>query len=829
MRQSELLARPTASGGAASLRGHLTETRRLATELSPEEGPIARVAAVAAELHDFGKLTQWFQSYIRAIDAGDAPSLTREQQRKKQHARISAYATEYALNKRGIEEPWRTHAFLAVLKHHQALPNTADSIRKTTNIKRKENQKRFELVEKQLNNIYETAYENADDLLREATDGAGSLEDFTSYVLRRRTHATLSDFDVDDTTYEQLLHLWGVLIAADKLAAAGLETHAATPHSPALIDDHIASLPAAETTPKQQLNSLREQARQGVLRRLDAFESEETNLATITLPTGFGKTLTGVQAASTLAGETSRVVYAFPYTSILDQTDDVLQAALNVTPSSPAYTVHHHLAETRTLPDDTQVDTDAAELLAETWQAPLVLTTFVQLFESLAGPTNSQGVKLPSLEDAVVLLDEPQALPERWWRFIAWTIDLLTREFDVTVVLMTATQPRLLEYLPHTDDPFELVPEYDRYFDFLSESPRVRYRLDDSVRSYLADPRTAASRPVDDAVTELLSTDETQVLSVGNTVASVAELGTQVNQRLDGTLSLNEQLATAYQQVNSAEAFRPRLVEELVTTAIEEGRPVVATLTSRLRPLDRRILLTAIRRLLKTDTSLYVASTQLIEAGVDVSFERVYRDLAPLPSLIQTAGRCNREFGSKVADVVIWRLRSPEHGIATSDIIYRDGYDLLDPTRETLLSYAGKGHISERQMAVNASEEYFRRLHTDVKPGDRQLVTDGERAKFADLGDESLVPEQYPQVDLYIAVTENERRLFEAYCKLSESGQYRRLRNLRRVIQQRQVSVPANASIIESDRTQPFPDNEYTYYLDGRDFGDYPLDCGGPR
>lgn len=829
MRQSEPLARPTASGGTASLRGHLTETRRLATELSPEEGPIARVAAVAAELHDFGKLTQWFQSYIHAIDAGDAPNLTREQQRKKQHARIGAYATEYALNKRGIEEPWRTYAFLAVLKHHQALPNTADSIQRTKNIKRKENQKRFELVEQQLRNIHETAHEDAEDLLREATNGAGSMDDFTRYVLERRTHATLSDFDVDDTTYEQLLHLWGVLIAADKLAAAGLETHAATPHPPALIDDHIASLPAAETAPKQKLNSLREQARQGVLRRLDAFEHEETNLATITLPTGFGKTLTGVQAASNLAGETSRVVYAFPYTSILDQTDDVLQAALDVTPASPAYTVHHHLAETRTLPEDTQVDTDAAELLAETWQAPLVLTTFVQLFESLAGPTNSQGVKLSSLEDAVVLLDEPQALPERWWRFIAWTIDLLTREFDATVVLMTATQPRLLEYLPHTDDPFELVPEYDRYFEFLSASPRVRYRLDDSVRSYLTDPRTAASRPVDDAVTELLSTDETQVLSVGNTVASVAKLGARMNQRLKSALSLNEQLATAYQQVNSAEAFRPRLVEELVTTATEEGRPVVAILTSRLRPLDRRILLAAIRRLLETGTTLYVASTQLIEAGVDVSFERVYRDLAPLPSLIQTAGRCNREFGSDIADVVVWRLRSPEHGVATSDIIYRDGYDLLKPTRETLLSHAGEGHISERQMAVNASEEYFRRLHTDVKPGDRQLVTDGERAKFADLGDESLIPEQYPQVDLYIAVTENERRLFEAYCTLAEAGQYRRLRNLRRVMQQRQVSVPANASIVENDGTQPFPDNEYTYYLDGRDLEDYPLNRGGAR
>lgn len=830
MSHTGFLARPTASGGTATLRAHLAETRRLAVELSPDDGPVERTAAVAAELHDFGKLTEWFQSYIHTVDGGDTPNLSREQQRKKQHARISAYAVEYALCKRGIENPWRTYAFLAVAKHHQSLPNTNDAIQRSTNLQRSKNRQRFELVQDQLENIHQTAYTEADEVLRETTDGKGSLDDFTSYVFHERTHATLSDFEVDETTYEQLLHLWGILITADKLAAAGLDIHADQPHPPELIKDHINSFSAAETTAKRHLNTLREQARKGVLRRIADFQQAETNLATITLPTGFGKTLTGVQAALTLADETGRVVYAFPYTSILDQTDDVLQAALGVTPASSEYTVHHHLAETRTLPDDAQVDTDAAELLAETWQAPLVLTTFVQLFESLAGPTNRQGVKIPSLENAVVLLDEPQALPERWWRFIVWTIDLLTREFDATVVLMTATQPRLLEYLPHTDDPFELVPEYDQYFDFLGESPRVRYRLDESVQSYLAAPRTAAPQPIDDAVTRLLSADEKQVLNVGNTVESVAELGDQLRHRLNDAVSLNERLAAAYQEVNSAEVFQSRFVEWLIETATEDQSPVITTLTSRLRPLDRRILLAATRRLLQSETPLYVASTQLIEAGVDVSFERVYRDLAPLPSLIQTAGRCNREFGDDVADVVVWRLQSPEHEVATSDIIYRDGYDLLSPTRETLQSIAEAGIIPERQMAVEASEEYFHRLHTEVKPGDRQLVTDGEQARFDALGYESLIAEQYPQADLYIAVTENERRLFKTYCTLVEVGDYRRVRNLRQAMRHRQVSIPADAAVLEQDAVRSFPDNEYTYYLDAVAVPEaYPLSRGGAQ
>jgi hypothetical protein len=474
------------------------------------------------------------------------------------------------------------------------------------------------------------------------------------------------------------------------------------------------------------------------------------------------------------------------------------------------------------------VDTDTAELLAETWQSPLVLTTFVQLFESLAGPTNNQAVKLSSLEDTIILLDEPQALPERWWRFIAWTIDLLIEEFGATVVLMTATQPRLLENLPHTDDPYELVENSSRYFDFLGDNPRVEYRLDDSVQAYLDNPRTASPRGIDAAITELVETDETHVLSVGNTVASVNEQARQLLAQLDGADSLNAFLSDSYEEINSAVAHQSALVESLVSKAVSLDGPVVATLTSRLRPLDRTVLLHAIRRLLNTNKPLYVASTQLIEAGVDVSFDRVHRDFAPLPSIIQSAGRCNRAFGSETAEVILWRLSSPEHETATSDIIYRDGYDLLTPTRHALQQFRPGVVISEREMALQASEVYFQALHDDVKPGDRELVRNGKQAKFDALSDESLIPEQYPQVDIYVAVTENERLLFDAYQSLASAGEYSRLRNLRAAMASRQVSVPMDAGAIDDAELVEFPDQDYLYYLDacGSD-SLYRLDQGG--
>lgn len=824
MTTPEFLARPTDSGGSASLQRHLETTRAYAVELTTNNSELQEVAEVAAYLHDFGKLTEWFQSYIRKVDQAkpnERVELTREKQRRKQHARISAYAVEYALMKNGIEAGRRVSAFIAVAKHHQPLPDTRAEIRETTNLNRRPNQNRFQLVQKQLQNIYETASDAADELLANATDGDGSLVDFAEYLASQQPHETLSAFDVENGTYDDIIHLFGVLVSADKLASAGLDVIDPPGHSPSVVKEYIQQLPTADSQLQKRLNQFRETARCSVLDNLSAFEESDSSLATITLPTGFGKTLTGLHAALHLAERSGRVIYALPYTSILDQVDGIVRELLNTTPNSPAYTLHHHLSETRTLPPEARVDTDAAELLAQTWQAPLVLTTFVQLFESLAGPNNKQSIKIPALENATILLDEPQALPKRWWRFIAWAVDMLVREFDATIVLMTATQPRLLEELPHATDPYELVENPNQYFEFLGDHPRIRYRLDSSVINYLNGPRSATPKPIKNAVSRLVNINATSILSVGNTVASVDEQGQQLLAQLENAVSLNGLLADLYKHFPSAEALSDQLSTKLSSRAAAHNGPVVGILTSRLRPIDRTVLLDTIRELLDSDTCLYVVSTQLIEAGVDVSFERAYRDLAPLPSLIQTAGRCNREFGDETSKVVIWRLASPEYEIATGDIIYRDSYDLLEPTRQTLNDIHTDGQVSEQAMAQDGGELYFQLLHSETKPGDRELVTDAEAAKFASLRRESLIPDEREQVDVIIGMTENERNLLDAYERLIAEGKYRRLRSLRNAMQQRQVSVPRDEATIEATDAVPLSGQSHLYYVDAR--GDEPI------
>lgn len=672
-------------------------------------------------------------------------------------------------------------------------------------------------MKEQLENIYKTAPDAAGELLSEATDGAGGLTDFLEYLHKRQTHETLCAHESDAETYARLLHLWGIVVSADKLASAGLNVVSPVAPSPARVDEYIDNLPSPTDALQQRLNQQRERARDSVLNDIDNFRATESNLATITLPTGFGKTLTGLQAALSLVPSDGRIIYALPYTSIIDQVDAVMQDVFGVSPTDPEYTIHHHLAETRTLPDADRVDTDASELLAKTWQAPMVLTTFVQLFESLAGPTNRQSMKIPALENAVVVLDEPQALPKKWWRFVAWTIDLMVEEFDATVILMTATQPELLDRLPHATAPIELVDDAESYFRFLRDQARVRYTLDVSVQAYLDNPRTATPLPLDTAVTRLLDTDAAAILSVGNTVANVIEQGKRLDEQLAYSQSLNALLSEVYQDIPSAEALIDALVSSLVERARTHDGSIVATLTARLRPIDRTVLLEAIRQLLQEDVPLYVASTQLIEAGVDLSFDRLYRDFAPFPSLVQAAGRCNREFGGETADVTIWRLANHDNGRPPSELIYGDPYDLLAPTRTTLQQLHSDGSISEYTMANDGATEYFRRLHQKTKPGDRDLVQAAEQAAFETLGKESLIRERGDQIDIFVAVTTNETHLFDTYQQFVELGRYDRVRAIRDVMQKRVISVSDSSKLATQDGLIPFPDATDMYYFNAAD------------
>jgi CRISPR-associated endonuclease Cas3-HD len=814
MAEDHYLARPDQTL-SSHLDGVVSNVSQLVPEgvETPQGEPLRGIVETVAHLHDSGKYTPKFQRYIRE-QPGRPPN------QSEYHAAPGALLTFHALAEQGFSPATCVAGFYAVLWHHGALKNveeTHSELGKSTN--------RFLEIGNKLQRIEDNSRSEAEKRLLEATGDELGWEELFIDDPSKYQHL-LRKYTLDDQFYQLLQRVWATLTCADKLDAAfsgtdkgdsPLEARTSRPDPGAISFDTDA------TDIENLLNELRSDAQASVAEKLAAFADSGDDIYRITLPTGFGKTFTGLNAALRHAeSKDGRVIYALPYTTILDQVDEEIRSQFGVTPTSRAYTLHHYLSETRTEIDDERVSDGSELLYAKTWQAGLVLTTFVQLFETLAGPTNSQSVKIPALQDAVIVIDEPQVLSQQWWRLATYLIDILEKSYDATVIMMTATQPRFIEESSVPLDPIQLVPDPDRYFKFLAENERVQFEIDESVPvgetpgENPVDPTEAARRLIECARTNGGST-----LGVTNTVANAGELSRAIDEQVveDAmeTFNLGEEVERFVEEngdvlvamLSRGEEIE-NLASELVTRVSEQGREsdlLVATLSAALRPCDRQLLIALVSTLLEdssdvlAETPLLVTSTQLIEAGVDLSFNQVYRDYAPLPSVVQAAGRCNRSFESERGRVVLWRLASDSRDQLPSSI-YTRRRDRLTPTSTALDRVPTHGStVSEYTLLTDGVKEYYDALHgADHRDYRRdELVEAYLRADGETLREASLI-EDYGG-DVLVIRSDAEFDVLRQYLDAKTSGAYHEGRALMTTLQQLCGSVPEDRAkeLDESD------------------------------
>lgn len=329
-------------------------------------------------------------------------------------------------------------------------------------------------------------------------------------------------------------------------------------------------------------------------------------LFSLTVPTGGGKTLISLAFAfdHAAAHGLRRVVYVIPFTSIVEQTADVFRQALG----DAAVLEHHSAFDLAALRPSAENEErrngeERQRQAAENWDAPVVVTTAVQLFESLFAAQRGRCRKLHNLAGAVIVLDEAQTLPLHLLKPCIAVLDELARNYRASIVLMTATQPALSE--PELEGGLEGVREL---------APAGLDRLPAFQRVTVAHAGTLD----DGALAERLRAAP-QVLCIVNTRRHAREL---------------------YEAIRS-----------------ERGAFHLSTLMC---AVHRREVLAAIRRRLKNGQPVRLAATSLIEAGVDVSFPLVLRAEAGLDQIAQAAGRCNREGElAGLGQVVIFE--SPDH------------------------------------------------------------------------------------------------------------------------------------------------------------------------
>lgn len=341
------------------------------------------------------------------------------------------------------------------------------------------------------------------------------------------------------------------------------------------LDRHLMDLPS--TGP---IDTLRTDLRMTCARKADSTPG----IFSMTIPTGGGKTLTSLDFAlrHAIANGQSRVIYAIPYVSIIEQTAEVFRCALG---ADDAVLEHHSNLD----PDDAS---DRSEAAAENWDAPVIVTTTVQLFESLFASRRRHCRKVHNVANSVIVLDEVQLLPPGFLAAITSALRELTRAYGVSVVMTTATQPALASRV--TDD--GRFHGLDDVHELIDDPEALWPRLD---RVAVAWPKDLDHRWTwPEVADELLAVD--QVLCV-------------VNSRAD--------------------------CRELVSLMPAD----TVHLSALMCPAHRSVVIADMKRQLKSGLTTRVVSTQLIEAGVDVDFPVVYRAMAGLDSIAQSAGRCNRE------------------------------------------------------------------------------------------------------------------------------------------------------------------------------------------
>jgi CRISPR-associated endonuclease/helicase Cas3 len=323
-----------------------------------------------------------------------------------------------------------------------------------------------------------------------------------------------------------------------------------------------------------------------------AAAQEPTGVFRLAVPTGGGKTLSGLSFALKHATkhQLDRVIVAVPYTSIIEQTVGVYRDIFG----EAAVLEHHSAAKTTVDNSDAKSVQAKARLATQNWDAPLIVTTTVQLFESLFHNKTSRCRKLHNLVNTVIILDEVQTLPIRLLAPIVNILQELVDRYHVTVVLCTATQPALAgdnPYLTGFTSIKDIIAPVIAIEHFRQLS-RVNYHI--------------PSHPWNWADVVADAGEERQGLVILNTRKDALEL-----------------------------------LKEF--TVKFEDRDGIFHLSTLLCGSHRRQVLAEVRSRLTTNLPCWLISTQVVEAGVDLDFPLVYRALGPLDRIVQAAGRCNRE------------------------------------------------------------------------------------------------------------------------------------------------------------------------------------------
>ncbi len=720
------------------LRDHLVEVASLAERFALEatgDEQFASLAYLVGLTHDLGKYTSFFQRKLKSQIDGQG----RSRDPKASHAPISSLASAWLTMKRFSDPFFPIMAYISVRYHHGSLPSldgAADDLVRDM---------RSDIIGEQLSDMRRA------DIFTELEDiGLGDLHDFLSedrrgeldhLVRKMRLHTLYVKMNPQEgwRRFYRTLILFSSLTDADKRDAGryGSIVRVNIPED-AVVRYKIKVF----KNPSDQMGRIRE----NLFRKVSEFKPEG-KIITLRAPTGSGKTLSGFHLSLKMRKEGRRVVYSLPFVNIIEQNYSVLKSVLEESMGRAGPDVilkYHHLY----FPPVEGRSVDEQLMLAESFESEVVVTTFVQLLNSLATNSNSILKKLHNLANSVIILDEVQSIPAEYWKFVRTTLEAFTSLTRARVLMMTATMPLLLgKGLPG----ISLKTSLNRY----SIHPTDVRSLDELRSLFLK-----------------IWPEVRSLLVVLNTIRTSID----VYRELKGLVG------------DEAEVFY---------------------LSANIVPKERAHRIERIRKILEEGRKVLLVSTQVVEAGVDLDFDAAIRDVAPLDSIVQVAGRCNRHGVKGRGKVFVLRLDDGSHARR----IY--GRVLIDVVEEVLRS---RSAIEEKELS-EVMDAYYSLLEERLDLNDRSsdLIKRAQLLDFDAFSSFSIIEDQ-SKFPIFIELDDNATNALEdfrrAYRLFKRSNSLKEMFKRRAELRRARIAVEG---YMVSVREPPIEKDEYGLRVVGRD------------
>ncbi len=353
--------------------------------------------------------------------------------------------------------------------------------------------------------------------------------------------------------------------------------------------------------PPRSIDDIREEAYQNIAKKCE--ENKHQSFFSITLPTGFGKTYCAYNVAVILQNAfkeqynvTPRIVYVLPFTSIIDQNESILRDILKVILEAEHeyaetwLSKNHYLSYPNDKYDEEQLQKDEGEYLADGWEHDIIVTTFVQMLEGIFTDQNRKLRKFHNMTNTIFILDEVQSIPPRYFEVIELVFKKMNEYFGTKFVFVTATQPYLFQ---KQTDILELA-EPEKYFKGLT-----RITLDQKLLKTYNYESMELNDFTEILIQDIEENSDLSFLIICNTIRQSQEIYKALSVAFEDITYLSSSILPI---------LRKEIIEKIKT---HKGRQIVV-------------------------------STQVVEAGVDIDLDIVYRDFAPMDSINQSAGRCNR-------------------------------------------------------------------------------------------------------------------------------------------------------------------------------------------